>query len=358
MKKTRKYLFKILLLIFLSVILILPFNSCFRYLIRAGYGQMKIITARQDIENVLKDSATDSTTRKKLEHVLKVQDFASKSMGLNTSDSYKKFAVIDRDAAAYNVTASKELSFEPKVWWFPIVGSVPYLGFFSRKEAEDLSEDLTKEGWDTNVDDVSAYSTLGWFDDPLLSSQLKYSEWYLTRLIIHEATHATVWIPDDVTFNESLATFVEMEGSLQYYSVSEGKESVRKKKIYLEESSIITDLFRRYAHKLDDVYRSERTDHEKRLLKKQIIMELKDELRSFQGKKIKYIPLESYFETNYNNADFLSYLRYESGQDFFREIYLKCENKWDCFFLKMEEIKKIKPADREKLYSEYGKTKY
>ncbi|MDH5654581.1 MAG: aminopeptidase, partial [Spirochaetia bacterium] len=242
MKLLLKYVFRIFLLFAGVMMILLPLNGCVRYLIKAGYGQMKILSARQPISEVIQSPDTDEATRKKLRHVLKIQKYAEDSMGLDISNSYKKYARIDRDAAAYNVTASEELAFIPKTWYFPIVGRVPYLGFFSREEAENFKKELEKEGWDANVSEVSAYSTLGWFEDPLLSSQLSYPDWYLTRLILHEATHSTVWFQDDVNFNESLATFVEIEGALQYYSATEGRQSMLRKKKFIEENQALVAI--------------------------------------------------------------------------------------------------------------------
>ncbi len=171
-------------------------NGCLGYLARASAGQISLLCNRRPITRVIADPNTDAKTRQALRHVQEVQAFGRDHLSLNIGDSFTQFTKIDRPYVSWNVTAARELALEAYTWWFPIVGRVPYLGYFSKEEAREKADELkAKGGWDVRVRPVTAYSTLGWFNDPLLSSQIRLSEFYLTRLVIHESAHATLWFP-------------------------------------------------------------------------------------------------------------------------------------------------------------------
>jgi predicted aminopeptidase len=320
-------------------------NAC--YLGHAASGQASILWRRQPIEEAIADSSTDEKSRAKLRHVLVIRSWAADRLGL-TDGAFRKFTKLDRKAVAWNVTASAELEFKARTWWFPIVGTVPYLGYFEEAKAERLAEDLRKEGWDVLVQEVAGYSTLGWFEDPLMSPQLEYTEWYLTRLVIHECTHATVWIPGSVDFNESFASFVEMEGALQFAREQEGEasESYRRKLSLIKESGMVREIFHRYALLLEESYSKPVDTGEKRRRKQEILAAFKDELQR-RRPEFKALRLDSYLAREYNNADFLNARRYDSGEDYFRAEFEKCGKEWKCFLDKMRALKE-EPANWKK----------
>lgn len=328
----------------------LSFSGCLGYLARAGCGQFHILWNRRPVAEVLADPATPAAVREKLRHMEVVREFARERLGLETGDIYTSYTHIDRDAAAYNVTASEELRLEPKTWWFPIVGSVPYLGFFSRAEAEEQEAELKATGYDTRVREVPAYSTLGWFDDPVLSSQMRYSRRYLTGLVIHEAAHATLWFPGDVNFNESFASFVEREGGLLFLREREGESgpSYRRALSAMAENRLAVDIFRKTAAELKRAFGGPGTDGEKRAAKRAAIEELRREFRA-RRREFRVLDVERLAKAPYNNAYFLAYLRYESGGDFFAREFKKCEKSWTCFFGKMRELRNLSVAERARL---------
>lgn len=320
-------------------------NAC--YLGHAAAGQAQILWRRQPVEDVIKNPSTDAKTKAKLEHVLAVRQWAGEQLGLSNG-AFRRFTHLDRKAVAWNVTASRELAFIPKTWWFPIVGTVPYLGFFKEEMAEEEAQALRSEGWDVLVQEVAGYSTLGWFEDPLLSPQLDYPEWYLTRLVIHESTHATVWIPGSVDFNESFASFVEIEGALEYARQKEGpeSESYKRKIALLKESARVREIFHRTALTLEKLYAGSAPEEEKRQAKKLVIEGFKEELRRRQS-EFTTLRLQAYLEREYNNADFLNARRYESGEDWFRSEFESCGKQWKCFLDRMKSLK-AEPAGWKK----------
>ncbi len=334
-------------LILLALILLVG-GKCAVYLIQAGCGQASILWNRQPIAEMLKDPALDPEVRRKLLLVEEVREFGRTRIGLKVEGTYTKMTKIDRSAVAYNVTASRELAFESRTWWFPIVGRVPYLGYFEKSRAEKLAAELASEGWDVRVQDVSAYSTLGWFNDPLISTQLKLSDTYLTELVLHESTHATLWFPGDVDFNESFASFVDERAAMQFFREKEGADSEmnRRRTLRRTESAELRKMFHKAAEELDAAYRSRLTDNEKRVKKKDVIAEFQRNLMA-HASDFKAINLRAVAEHDYNNADFLAHRRYESGSTYFEDEFRACEEKWDCFFQKMQELR-AKSADERR----------
>lgn len=325
-------------------------GGCLSYLVRAGCGQLEILRARQPISEVLANPQLPQAQRAALEHVLEVQRFAKNALALDPGDSYTLFADIGREAVAWNVSAAPELQLRPHTWWFPIVGTVPYLGFFSKEEARQKAAELQKEGLETSVRSVVAYSTLGWFSDPLLSSQVGLSRYYLTRVVIHESTHATLWFAGDVQFNESFASFVETRGALEYYKQKFGASSraYLARVEQLDEGRRVSEIFHRRTRQLDRMYRSKLAVAEKRKRKTEILQELAQELRQ-AAPKFKHYDLVKMAAQKYNNAQLLSYLRYESGQSFFEREFIASGSNWSRFLEKMQQLRKLSTSERRKL---------
>ncbi|MCP4457806.1 MAG: aminopeptidase, partial [Cytophagales bacterium] len=142
--------------------------------------------------------------RAKIEVIQNEKRYAVEELGLNVTDNYTTFYDQKGETALWNVSACRAYSFDPKIWWFPIVGDVPYKGFFDFEKASGVGSELREEGWDVRIRGVSGWSTLGWFKDPILSEMLNRSEGQLAELIIHELTHGTIFVKDRVTFREPL----------------------------------------------------------------------------------------------------------------------------------------------------------
>ena len=343
----RKGLKRALILFLPGLLLILVgFSGCITgsplYLWNAAAGQVQILCARTPIIEVLKEPDLDANWREKLQLVLRVQEFSRQDLSLDTGDSFQYFSAIDRDAAAYNVVAAPALSLNAHTYWFPIVGTVPYLGFFSRQEADEHAQKMEKQGLDVVVQEVAGYSTLGWFDDPLLSSQLAYSDYGLIRLVIHEAVHSTVWIPGSVPFNESLASFVEEEGSLAYIARDDANGSKRERlKRWKAEREQYRQLMHATASRLEHLYSSDGQKDDKLRTKERIIEELK---RDIAESSWKYLDAEALSGKTYNNAHFLSYLAYSSGQRYFYDVFRECKEQWPCFLHRMRALDRP-PAD-------------
>ena len=186
------------------------------YVMQAAYEQGKVLWRRQPIEQVMLDSQVSPLTRIHLQFVRQAREF-SQRIGLKPGSSYTYYSALDREVFSWLVVASRADKFELHTWWFPIVGTVPYKGYFSQEEAIAEAKRIKELGYEVSVRPVNAYSSLGWFNDPVLSSALKDSLLTTVETVIHETLHRTVWVPGEVAFNESFANFVGTRGAQQFF---------------------------------------------------------------------------------------------------------------------------------------------
>jgi predicted aminopeptidase len=183
-----------------------------KYVLVQGYSQLDMLAHSEPIADVLARDTLDAETRRKLTLVVQARDFARDTLGLSVGDSFQLFHDTGGKPVAYNLSASRQDRFEPYAWTFPIVGRIDYLGFFSQADAEAVAADLRQRGYDTFTYPVNAYSTLGWFPDPVQSTLLNEWDGELAETVIHELAHNTVYVSGNSTFNESLATFIGQTG--------------------------------------------------------------------------------------------------------------------------------------------------
>ncbi len=186
------------------------------YVLEAAYNQSGILLRRQSIDSALKDKDATPTEVQKLKLVQEAREYAIQ-IGLKPGDSFTKYSRVDSDVLAWVVMGSKKDAFELYTWWFPIVGSVPYKGYFDKEDAESAGKRLEQKGYETFIRGTDAFSTLGWFNDPILSTTLRHSETRIVNTVLHESLHSTVWIPGHVPFNESLANFVGAQAAIHFF---------------------------------------------------------------------------------------------------------------------------------------------
>ena len=192
------------------------------YYTQAIGGHLNVMARARPVEEIIADPATDPALKQRLQTARRIREFASRRLGLPDNPSYASYAQIDRPYVVWNVFAAPELSVEPKAECFPFTGCVSYRGFYKEDEARRHAQKLREAGYDVYVGGVPAYSTLGWFDDPLLSTFIGYPDAQLARLVFHELAHQVVYAKNDTTFNESFAVAVEEEGVRRWLE-SEGR---------------------------------------------------------------------------------------------------------------------------------------
>lgn len=182
------------------------------YYLQSIHGQLDILRHERPIAQVVTDPATPAPLREKLETAVSIRTYASEALGLPDNESYRRYADLGRPFALWNVFATPEFSLEPLEWCFAFAGCVKYRGYFERTEAERFAAGLAQQGRDVFIGGVPAYSTLGWFADPVLNTFVSYPRPELARLIFHELAHQVAYVKDDSVFNESFAVTVEREG--------------------------------------------------------------------------------------------------------------------------------------------------
>jgi len=287
---------------------LLPFTFCLpacspTYVLRAGYEEAKILLRRQPIEQLLQRSDLDSDTRAKLELALAVRAFAADQLHLRVDGSFATFARVDANQVVYVVSAAYRTRLEPYTWWFPIVGRVPYKGFFSKTSADEEAACLEREGYDTYVRPSVAFSTLGWFADPLLSSMLRYDRVTLADVIMHELLHNTVYVGGHADFDESFANFVGTRGAILFFAGRDEASALGEATASWDDTLLFSDFLGRFTGRLRRAYASGVDTTERQRL----FQEGQEEFRHLALQTRLY----SDFGTEHlNNAAILHYLMY------------------------------------------------
>jgi predicted aminopeptidase len=239
-----------------GVVLLVAGCSGVGYYYQAARGQFALSHAARPLPSVLSDPATSPDLRAQLETARAIRDYASTDLKLPDNDSYRKYADLKRPFVVWNVFAAPEFSIRAREWCFPVAGCVGYKGWFDQQSAESFADTTRHEGYDVFVYGVPAYSTLGWFDDPLLNTFIHYPRAELARLIFHELAHQVAYADGDSTFNESFATAVELEGVRRWLR-SAGTEPERTEFEAMQaRKRDFVELVERTRTRLDAVYAS------------------------------------------------------------------------------------------------------
>ena len=237
------------------------------YYAQAAQGQTALLIKRQPISRLLKDEKTPADLKARLEAVQRIREFAVSDLGLPAQKQYDRYVDLGRDYPVWSVMAAPQLSLTPKVWSYWFVGSLSYRGFFREDMAQRYAAELEQQGLEVYLSGIPAYSTLGWFHDPVLSSFIRQPEADLAELLFHELTHQMLFIPGDTTFNESLAVAVAEEGLQRYqrkYSQGVDQASVQRLALAKQRRDDFVELVLRYREQLHQLYVSPRSDDEKR----------------------------------------------------------------------------------------------
>lgn len=195
------------------------------YVARGAYEEARLLWKRRPISTELSKTDLAPEVRAKLELVLQVREFAAERLGLKVGGAYSTITPVDAGAVTWIVMAAPRTSLTPYTWWFPIVGSVPYRGYFSRSAAEAEATGLEGRGYDTLVRSAVAFSTLGFFNDPVLSNLLRLDQVQLAGVIIHELLHRTFFLPGAAMFNESAANYIGASGAIEFFVLTRGVAS-------------------------------------------------------------------------------------------------------------------------------------
>ncbi len=321
-KRTGKIIKRTLLaLLAVLIILVAIYWELVVYGLRQGKGQLNIVWNARPVEEVMKDPNFPDSLKAKLVLIEQVRKYAIDSLGLKDTKNYKTLYDQKGEELMWVVTACEPFQFKAKEWDFPIVGSVPYKGFFNKDRAIKLRDELDKEGWDTSIRNPGGWSTLGWFTDPILSKMLERGEGDLANLIIHEMVHATIFVKDSIDFNENLATFIGDRGAEQFLISTHGRDS-KEYVTYVGEDLDFTkysEHMLRGTEMLDSVYNTMKENDpvdQKLALKKAAIQKIVFSLDTL-SLSINKKPSERFKERLPNNTYFINMKRYQSQQEVF-----------------------------------------
>jgi predicted aminopeptidase len=316
------------------------------YYFHSSWGHAKIMMKRQSITGLIESPDTPDEMKNKLRSVLLMQRFAVDDLYLPDAGSYLELVQLESPYVAWNVYLTPEFSLTPHTWCFPLIGCVSYRGYFSEEKAKKFSATYRLKGFDVYVGPVLAYSTLGWFKDPLFSPLLQWPEERLAGLIFHELAHARLYIKNDTTFNESFAAVVEREGVkrwLKKRGLTDRIKSDSEERITREPFLKVVSSARQ---KLGALYRSSVDDREKRLRKIEIFKEMLTLYREIKGGEDATDSREEWLATDMNNAKLASVTIYNDYVPAFENLLLIVDGDMELFYKEAAKIGALPKKDR------------
>ena len=273
------------------------------YYAQSVTGHLGVMLRAHPIETVIGAPDTEPRLTARLRTALDIRDFASDTLALPANASYRSYVDLGRRYVVWNVVAAPELSLEPRRWCFPVAGCLSYRGYFSESAATEYAEALESEGWDVTVAGVRAYSTLGWFDDPVLSSMVELPEHFLAGIVFHELAHQRLYVPDDPEFNESFAVVVERTGVSRWIEASGWAAGPSEDYLVAtERRDAFLDLARATRRELEAVYASSRPAAEKRKAKASVIERMRTRYAALRATWESGPTYDFWFERGVNNA--------------------------------------------------------
>lgn len=316
------------------------------YYAQAVDGHMNVLWQSQPISTIIADPDTDPNLKRTLSKVLTLREFASHELKLPNNQSYTKYADLKRPYAVWNVFAAPEFSIKLKKWCFVKAGCVVYRGFFSQTKAEHYANELRENGYDVHVGGVRAYSTLGWFNDPVLNTFIGYSELELARLIFHELAHQVLYVPGDTVFNESFATAVEQEGIKRWLAQNNATTEHAAYKANLKRKTIFNSLVLHHRDRLVMLFSSDKSEAEKRSGKALIINDLREQFSLLKTSNIKFSSYERWFAQQINNALLATVSIYTQLLPAFQTLLAQQNGDMAQFFEVVKEISKLPKEER------------
>ena len=336
-------------LLLLAVLLPLLLAGCANvgYYFQSVSGQLDIWRRERAIEDVLRDPGTSEALKRQLDTAMRIRDFASKELGLPDNQSYRSYADLGRPFVVWNVFAAPEFSVQPVQSCFVFVGCVDYRGYFSRKDADRLAAELSAQGHDAYVGGVPAYSTLGYFPDPVLNTFIHYPEAEMARLVFHELAHQLVYIKDDSTFNESFAVAVEEEGVKRWLDRT-GDE--RQREVFERNRRAraeFTRLIEKHRARLTQLYQSGGSPDAMREGKQAIFAEMESEYQARRPGWGGHAGYERWFASRPNNAHLASVSIYTQLVPAFQAMLAQSGGDLPDFYSKVRELARRSSGERD-----------
>lgn len=286
----------------LLIVVIVSLSPAACYLSRGAWEEGKILARRRPIAEIVADRDTDSLTRRKLSLVLAARRYARDSIRLDTEESFTTYSKLDRDTLVLVLSAAYRDKLESYTWWFPIVGRVPYKGFFDFEAAGSAARKLQERGFDVALRPSAAFSTLGFFNDPLTSTTLARDTFELVNTVIHELTHNTFYAPGEAVFNESFASFVGARGAAAFFRSRGQPEAAARVDAEWDDDKLLGDFWNLLVAKLDSAYAEHPESKTARILardtvymnaRRALVSEIGPELKTIGPFYVQRVPLDN-----------------------------------------------------------------
>lgn len=345
-----KYYLSVVTLIFICV---LPGCANFQYYIDAMGGHSDLLERREPIDDVLAQTNLDPNIHKKLSNLKQARRFASEVLHLPDNGSYTEYSDLERDHVVWNVVAAPVLSTKPKEWCFLFVGCLTYRGYFDKEKAQQHAAELQQQGYETYIGGVSAYSTLGWFDDPILNTMLSEKEFERVGVLFHELAHQLVYRKNNTEFNESFATYVEEEGVRRWFKSQNREEMLNDFYIFKEHEDQFYRLLLQTKNELEIIYTTHLTDAEKLAKKQQAFKDLKQRYKEIRKTWGDYSLYDKWMEQDLTNAHFVLVQTYNGLVPVFAKMLEKYKGDLAAFYEEVERIGHLSDDDFEKEIQKY-----
>lgn len=336
-------------LLTLFLLACLPLAGCgtLGYYSQAVTGHFRLMSARVPIAEVIADPATPEPLRGRLRVALAAREFAVTELGLPDNGSYTRYVQLDRAAVVYNVFAAPEFSLQPETWCFPIAGCVVYRGYFSRERAEREAARHAARGYDTWVGGAAAYSTLGRFEDPLLSSMLYQDDARLAAQLFHELAHQRLYVKGDSAFNEAFATAVEEEGVHRWLRQAGRTGQLAAWEAFRQRVLSFERLLARTRARLQEVYSSGASEDEMRTAKAEVFARLEREYEALKASWDGWNGYDGWFDAPLNNARLIPSATYRSLVPAFRILLHQADGDLERFYAACERLANLSQQDRD-----------
>ena len=317
------------------------------YVMQAAGGELQVMRARKPIDKVLADPQTSPSLRNTLTEVKAAREFASQVLKLPDNRSYRTYADVHRTYVVWNVVAAPELSVHPRQWCFPIAGCVAYRGYFKEQRARAFAADLAKQGFDVTLDGVPAYSTLGKFADPVLSTMIVYGPDELAAIIFHELAHQLLYVKNDTQFNEAFATTVENAGLERWLTTNGHPDRFQEFLKYDERQRQFIELFARTRKQLATLYASGVPAADMRAQKAKTFAELATRIRELEDLQGTHSPVyDEWIKDGLNNARLASEANYYDCLPGFERLLAEQGNDLPRFYAAAKELSRLPVAER------------
>lgn len=315
------------------------------YYAQAVQGQLSLLAGARPIEQWLNDPAVEQSLKQRLLRAQEIRDFAARELGLPDNGSYKHYADLQRPYVLWNVVAAPALSLKPVQWCFPVAGCVNYRGYYSQADARAFAQGLRQQGYDVQISGVPAYSTLGWFNDPVLSTFIHYSEAELARLVFHELAHQVAYAQNDSRFNESFAVAVEEEGVRRWLAQRGDADMRARYADYAQRRQDFLGLLLSHRTRLEAVYAGVGSGADKQRQKAAIFASLEDGYQALKQRWGGYAGYDRWFAEPLSNAHLAAIATYHDFVPAFRGL-LQQSRGLPAFYEAARQLSTMQPSER------------